>query len=103
MVADNHRAKTRREAERRLRERRENIFKFGSLEWRNIIQREYLLWPKRDRRLLDRRSLGRRQMPRRVKNGVRTNRPARSQNLSSLLTNEERDMLNELIRSDNEG
>jgi len=43
-----------------LRARRENVFKFGGLEWRNIIQREYLLWPKRDRRLLDRRSLGRR-------------------------------------------
>jgi len=102
MVAKNHRQKTRREAERRLKERRANLFRFGSLEWRELIQREYLLWPKRDRRLLDRRSLGRRKIPRRIKHGVRTNSPARSQNLSSLLTNEERDMLNELIRSDNE-
>ncbi len=99
MVANN-REKTRREAERRSVERRENIFEFGSLEWRQVVQQEYLLWPKRDRRQIERRSLGRRTIVRRVKNSGRNNSFIKPKNLATLLTNEEKQMLNELTQSD---
>ncbi len=96
----NNRGKTRREAERRSIERRENIFEFGSLEWQQVVQQEYLLWPKQDRRQLERRSLGRRAMARRVKNNGHNKSFIKPKKLEALLTNEERQMLNELIRSD---
>ncbi len=94
MVENNSRQQTRRKAERRLKERRINSFEFGSDEWREMIQQQYLLWPKEDRRKLERRSLARRQGSRRVKNnGKRL--PRRANNLADLLTNEEKEMLNE--------
>jgi len=102
MNAPDFRQNIRREEERRLIERREVLFEFGSEEWCQFIQQEYLLWPKKDRRNIDRRSLARRQTFRRVGNSRRPVKVLRPQNVSALLTNEERDMINELIRSGNE-
>ncbi len=102
MVANKIRQKVRRIAERRIAERRTVLFEFDSVEWRIVIQQEYLLWPKNDRRDSDRRSIGRRQMLRRVKNGGQAKKHVKSRGLSALLTNEEREMINELIRFDNQ-
>jgi len=91
----------RRETERRLSERRIILFEFGSDEWCRIIQREYLLWPKKDRRDEDRRSSPRRQSLRRDKNSAWLSRRKEvNQKLVDLLTQEEKDMINDLIRSD---
>jgi len=91
----------RRETERRLSERRIILFAFGSDEWCRMIRREYLLWPKKDRRDEEgRRSLKRRKVFRRDKNSVFSPRKNEAtQNLNNLLTNEEREMINDLIRS----
>lgn len=101
MVAKNIRQNVRRTTERRTKERRTVLFEFDSVEWRQVIQQEYLLWPKKDRRQSDRRTIGRRQMLRRVKKGGRAKKNIKSRSLSALLTSEEREMINELIRSDN--
>ena len=100
MAANNSRQETRRKLERRSKERRINPFEFGSDEWREMIQQEYLLWPKKDRRKAERRSLARRQGSRRGKNGGRVRMPRQPTSLHDLLTNEERDMLNDLSQSD---
>ena len=100
MVVKNTRQTTRRKTERRIKERRINPHEFGSVEWREMIQQQYFLWPKEDRRNSDRRSSSRRQSSRRVKNSGQARMPRQSKNLSDLLTNEERDMLNELSQSD---
>lgn len=102
MLNKDTRQKSRRVTERRSKERRKVLFEFGSAEWRNIIQQEYLLWPKNDRRHSDRRTVGRRSMLRRVKNGVSPQKNVKANDLSALLTSEERAMINELIRSDDE-
>ena len=100
MAANNSRQDTRRKFERRSKERRINPFEFGSDEWREMIQKEYLLWPKQDRRIAERRSATRRQGNRRVKNNGAVRMPRQINNLHDLLTNEERDMLNDLSQSD---
>lgn len=101
MATNNIRKKARRVAERRMKERRKILFEFDSVEWRKAIQQEYLLWPKKDRRNADRRAAGRRQVLRRVKNRARPKRREQPSTLSGLLTSEEREMINQLIQSDN--
>ncbi len=100
MAVNNSRQKTRRKLERRVKERRVNPYEFGSVEWREIIQQQYLLWPKEDRRNSERRSLARRQGNRRIKKNGQVRMPRQPNSLSDLLTNEEREMLNELSRFD---
>lgn len=101
MVTSNIRKKARRVAERRMKERRKILFEFDSVEWRKAIQQEYLLWPKKDRRHADRRAVGRRQVLRRIKNSVKPKRREQLSTLSGILTSEEREMINQLIQSDN--
>ena len=100
MATNNTRQKTRRNHERRLKERRINCFAFSSPEWREMIQQEYLLWPKEDRRKADRRRSARRMKSRRVQKNGKLRMPRQSSNLSDLLTKEEKKMINELIQSD---
>lgn len=99
-MATNSRKKTRRESERRSKERRINPYAFGTDEWRELIQQQYLLWPKEDRRNSERRSKSRRQTNRRgVNSSDKVRVPRKFNNLHDLLTDEERKTLNELIQS----
>ena len=100
MVDNKARQKVRRVAERRSRERRKIQFKFGSAEWRRIIQQEYLLWPKKDRRDSDRRAIARRKMLRRVGKTGEHQKAVKPKDLSTLLSSEEKEMLNKLNRSE---
>lgn len=93
------RKKVRRLSERRRNERRKNSFTFGSDEWIALIQQEYLLWPKQDRRHQDRRCQARRQALRR-NNRPRPEPATQTKTLYGLLTKEEKEMLNELIKYD---
>ncbi len=99
MTSKEFRQKIRRLSERRKNERRKNSFPFGSEEWIALIQQEYLLWPKHDRRHQDRRSQPRRQLLRR-RNRARSASSGQKKTLYGLLTKEEKEMLNELIQSD---
>ncbi|MCF6203032.1 MAG: hypothetical protein L3J59_05070 [Methylococcaceae bacterium] len=98
MISEDPRKKNRRRAERRAKERRVITYAFGSPEWINAIQKDYLLWPKEDRRGKDRRNNSRRQGKRRTKNAAIPESTNTSQ-MYSLLTTEEKQMLNELSQS----
>jgi len=100
MATNNTRQKTRRNHERRSKERRINNFEFSSPEWREMIQQEYLLWPKEDRRKADRRSSARRVKGRRVQKNGKARMPRQPSNLLDLLTKEEKKMINELTQSE---
>ncbi len=94
----------RRKTSRRQRERRGNPFPFNSPEWIAWLQQHYLLWPKYDRRLQDRRASERREIDRR--NSFRTPLLARSyryvRRLSAedILNDEEKQMIRELFNED---
>lgn len=100
MALEDPRQKNRRRTERRTKERRENAHSFGSPEWIRVIQEEYLLWPKEDRRSDDRRCQSRRQGSRRVRSIARPEANDHAREMYDLLTAEERQMLNELSQSD---
>ncbi len=86
---------TRRNIERRIVSRRIIRHPFGSQKWLQAVQADYLLWPKEDRRIQDRRCINRRQAERRT--GLQKQRrwSARQQ---PLLTPEEISMLRALSR-----
>ncbi len=98
MTSEDPRKKNRRRTERRAKERRVIVHPFGSQEWISAIQKDYLLWPKKDRRGKDRRNNSRRQGKRRVKNTA-IPESTNSNQMYSLLTTEEKKMLNELSQS----
>jgi hypothetical protein len=100
MASKDFRQKKRRESERRLKNRRINPYPFGSTEWVNLIQQEYLLWPRQDRRSDERRAQPRRQGCRRIHNSGRVRSYGHRNSMQDLLTNEEKQMLNELSQSD---
>jgi len=100
MASKDFRQKKRRESERRLKNRRINPYPFGSTEWINLIQQEYLLWPRQDRRSDERRAQPRRQGCRRNTNIGRARPSGHRKTMQGLLTNEEKQMLNELSQSD---
>jgi len=90
MAAEGFRQSKRRECERRLDERRLVGFLFGSTEWRQNIEKQYLMWPRMDRRALERRNISRRQSTE-----VFTKRqPAvKKNNARDILTTDEKAML----------
>ena len=92
---------SRREDERRLDERRYKSFVFGSIEWRQHIEKNYLLWPREDRRAIDRRSLERRNVARRQTLMKRKNSQAVVAKSSSrdILSQDEKTMLAGLFQS----
>lgn len=101
MASEDPRQKNRRQTERRAKERRMILHSFGSPEWVSAIQKNYLLWPKHDRRNKDRRCESRRQRgSRRVKNIARSESAGYTKKMYDLLTAEEKQMLNELAQSD---
>jgi len=96
-MAQNSRQKSRRNEERRKQENRKIKHAFGSPEWIEEIKKHYDMWPKEDRRRRDRRSQERRTQDRRTEIRVES---TSSKNLAKkgvgLLTEEEKQMLNEL-------
>ena len=89
----------RRQMERRRRERRVNL-EFGSPEWIEYVQSNYLMWPKYDRRQKDRRSQPRRNLECRRRRQTARIRLAQQQNQTRqhLLSDEEKKALSEIIR-----
>ncbi len=98
MNYEHYRSKKYRKSDRRGIERRTVLFPFGSVEWVEKIQKDYLLWPKQDRRIDDRRNQFLERCRRRQKE--MTQFLSGSNNYSNLLTEEEREMLNEISRSE---
>lgn len=99
MGARDFRQGVRRECERRLDERRLVHFLFGSVEWRQNIQRQYVMWPRIDRRALDRRALERRNIARRQSPGCFDKSPRLDKPVNSgdILSKEEKAMLADLF------
>lgn len=95
MISNNSRHNSGRRSERRSEERRLIEHAFGSPEWIERIKEEYLLWPKQDRRINNRR-----QSLRRIKNIGRSTSAVSTKTIQNLLTDEEKQMLNELSQSD---
>ncbi len=99
MGARDFREGKRRECERRLDERRLVHFVFGSVEWQKNIERQYVMWPRTDRRALDRRALERRNISRRQSAGRFKNSAGLSKqvNTGDILSKEERAMIADLF------
>ena len=95
MISNDSRHNSGRRSERRSEERRSIEHAFGSPEWVEKIKEEYLLWPKRDRRIKNRR-----QSLRRIKNIGRSTTAVPTKTMQNLLTDEEKQMLNKLSQSD---
>ncbi|WP_305908974.1 hypothetical protein Q9L42_007975 [Methylomarinum sp. Ch1-1] len=102
---DSRQHSSRRQHERRIKERRAVEYPFGSAEWIRRIQQENLLWPKYDRRCNDRRQHDRRQQDRRANNRSLKSRrrlaPSQPFKDHNILTDEEKQMLRELMSRDN--
>ena len=90
----------RRECERRMDERRLVGIVFGSSEWRQNIERQYLMWPREDRRALDRRSVERRNLARRQSGETHTkSQPRVNKNKArDILNTDEKEMLADLFQ-----
>ena len=101
-MAQNSREKSRRNIERRTKENRKIKHSFGSLEWTEEIQKHYSMWPKEDRRTQDRRNDDRRNQDRRTEIRVEsTSSKKLAKKGIGLLTEEEKQMLNELTSPKN--
>ncbi|MCL7422667.1 MAG: hypothetical protein M8364_17390 [Methylobacter sp.] len=64
-IIDSRRGSRRTLANRRITDRRTCPYQFGSPEWVENIQKNYLAWPKSDRRMKERRTEDRRVLDRR--------------------------------------
>ncbi len=86
-------------ATRRATDRRTIAYPFGSSEWQENIQKNYLAWPKTDRRQADRRRTERREAERRLQ---QLSEQSRSEQKYShiLLTREERKLIEDLYLYD---
>jgi hypothetical protein len=97
------RDRNRRTEERRHQSRRTINYAFGSEKWIEVVQATYSFWPKEDRRGQDRRDTTRRKVERRTRlrahryTGFR-HQVQRQQFQKQTLTEEEKQMLDELIR-----
>ena len=100
MTPTNLRQRARRQHERRIKERRAVQYRFGSPEWLSRVQQENLLYPKQDRRNSDRRSHERRKKHRRTTNAERKS-AVNPTSPAQILTPEEKQMLNDLMRQNN--
>lgn len=83
---------------RRIADRRNFHYEFGSGAWIENIKNYYLAWPKHDRREVNRRENERRALQRTSESAFK-NRHSEENNLSFLLTREERMMIQDLYLS----
>lgn len=101
MIDGDYRQKKRRRIERRLMERRSISFPFGSDEWCQLIKKNYLLWPKIDRRNLERRNLMRRKGCRRLNVlAIRKQTFVNNRSFHDLLSEGEKNMLFQIAQSE---
>jgi hypothetical protein len=84
---------------RRMTDRREISYQFGSQEWVNNIKKHYLAWPKLNRRDMDRRGDDRRVMDRRLQQ-FSEQRLSEKKFSTILLSQEERKLIEDLYLSD---
>ncbi len=91
----------RRRTARRQHERRTNPFPFNSDEWIAFIQQHYLLWPKQERRMGERRVAERRETDRRAALRKESEdaifQRTRWFSAESILNDEEKQMIQELF------
>lgn len=95
----NDKPSSRRSGARRQKERRENPFAFNSAEWIAVMKDQYLLWPKRERRMAERRAADRREALR-IGRPLRSSHWLREENSVSLLNDEEKQMIQALFNED---
>jgi hypothetical protein len=95
----------RRQSNRRTQERRNVPYEFNSPEWLATIKQQYILWPKQDRRVAERREFDRRNTDRRTGQRLFTNRGLRHQHFfstASILDDEEKAMITALFADDDQ-
>ena len=95
MLAD-FRKSTRKKNERRIQDRRQVEFEFGSLQWIEHVKKNYVAWPK-----IDRRNETRREGERRLENSQKAHNNNDDYS-SDLLTEEEKLYFNHLFMNDSE-
>ena len=91
------RSESRRTSDRRSNNRRVISYEFGSPEWIDNIQNNYLVWPKEERRKEDRRKSERRANERRSLILKNFNDRSRYKAPSHLLSEEERKAIDEMF------
>jgi len=84
---------------RRMTDRREIPYPFGSPEWEENIKKHYLAWPKANRRNVSRRSDDRRVLERRDQL-LSEQRRSEKKHSPILLTQEEKKLIEDLYMSD---
>ena len=84
---------------RRIADRRVVPYEFGSPEWIENIKKNYLAWPKTNRRTMNRRSDDRRSPDRRSQHSSEQSRSERKYS-RILLTSEERKLIEDLYLND---
>lgn len=84
---------------RRIKDRRTVPYQFGSPEWVENIKRNYLAWPKSNRREQDRRSDDRR-LPDRRQSQISERIRSEKKYARILLTAEERKLIEDMYLSD---
>jgi hypothetical protein len=89
----------RSKASRRLADRRTIPYAFGTPEWIEHIQINYLAWPKSDRRVSERRINNRRSPDRRTHQATEQTRSGKKYS-RILLTSEERKLIEDLYLND---
>lgn len=98
MSSQNSRQGSRRKTERRKKDQRVITHEFGSPEWILEVKKSYTFWPKEDRRKSERRGEDRRTLDRRSELRVgRTSAKLQAQKGTYVLTDEEKEMLNDLM------
>jgi hypothetical protein len=84
---------------RRTADRRTAPYPFGSPEWIENVKKNYVAWPKSDRRDVNRRSNERRALDRRYQQ-LSEQRRSEQKHSRILLTQEERQLIEDLYLSD---
>jgi hypothetical protein len=92
------RSESRRTSDRRSKNRRIILYEFGSPEWVDNIQKNYLVWPKEERRKENRRRSERRANERRSLMRKNFNSRSRYKAPSDLLSEEERKAIDEMFK-----
>lgn len=104
LIAMNTDTHFRRNHSRRQSERRANPFPFNSPEWIAVMKESYELWPKYDRREMERRTADRRAAERRTqrRNSLAAKHLRRSNRFTAddILAEDEKKMIMDLFRND---
>ena len=94
------RTTTRDSSERRVNDRRQVDYEFGSPEWIEHVKKNYVAWPKVDRRQATRRTAERRQDGSQSQHLSNSSNPLEIDYSSDLLTQDERIFFDNLFKKD---